>query len=76
MLHKHFKGKYYLVLGRITNGDTCEECIVYLSLYDKPRLFVRTVADFYAWINKPEYNYIGSRFTKVTFTSYLKQLFK
>jgi hypothetical protein len=71
VIHRHFKGKYYLKLFNITNGDTQEDCVVYFPLYGKPRLFVRTLSDFYAWINKTEYSYVGTRFTKVSLLEYL-----
>ncbi|HET9946691.1 MAG TPA: DUF1653 domain-containing protein [Patescibacteria group bacterium] len=42
-IYKHYKGKYYLVLGVAQHSETQEEVVVYVSLYtgEGPRMFVR-----------------------------------
>lgn len=41
-LYRHYKQKWYFVLGVSTHSETREEFVTYFPLYlDEPRLFVR-----------------------------------
>lgn len=47
-IYRHFKGKYYLVLGLARHSETEEKFVVYVSLYvgEGPRMFVRPLDMF------------------------------
>lgn len=36
-LYRHYKGKYYKVLGVARHSETLEELVVYQSLYETPQ---------------------------------------
>lgn len=40
-VYRHFKGRYYLVLGEAQHSETNEILVVYQPLYGEPRWFVR-----------------------------------
>lgn len=45
-VYRHFKGRYYLVLGEALHSETEEEMVVYQPLYGAQRWFVRPKAMF------------------------------
>lgn len=45
-VYRHFKGRYYLVLGEARHSETGEILIVYQPLYGEPQWFVRPKAMF------------------------------
>ena len=45
-IYRHFKGRYYLVLGEAQHSETKEDMIVYQPLYGEPRWFVRPKSMF------------------------------
>ncbi len=50
-VYKHFKGKYYYVLGLSKNSESLEDYVVYKALYDDDRfgdeaLWVRPLNSF------------------------------
>lgn len=44
--YRHYKGKYYEVIGVATNSETMEQVVVYRALYGKFDLWVRPLAMF------------------------------
>lgn len=76
MIHKHFKGNYYLRLFTTLSGDNLNtKYIHYLPLYlsKNYQIFTRTEEDFYKLMQRD--HYIGTRFTEVNLFSYLKSWF-
>ncbi len=53
-MYKHFKGKFYRVLGVAKHSETLEELVVYEALYDNQRskLWVRPKKMFLEEIEK------------------------
>ncbi|MGN0664906.1 MAG: DUF1653 domain-containing protein [Huintestinicola sp.] len=63
--YKHFKGGEYVVLNIALHHETLEECVVYMQIYDKPRIWVRPLKMFLEDINdhgniKPRFTLIGN----------------
>ena len=44
--YRHFKGKYYEVLGVARHSETMEEYVVYRALYGEQGLWVRPLSMF------------------------------
>ena len=44
--YRHFKGKYYEVLGVARHSETMEEYVVYRALYGERGLWVRPLSMF------------------------------
>ena len=44
--YRHYKGKYYEVIGVATHSETMEKLVVYRALYGKFDLWVRPLAMF------------------------------
>ncbi len=36
-IYKHYKGKYYLVIGIGKHSETLEDFVIYMSLYDSEK---------------------------------------
>lgn len=45
-LYRHYKGKYYEVIGVAKHSETGEDLVVYRSLYGERGLWVRPLAMF------------------------------
>lgn len=45
-VYRHFKGRYYLVLGVARHSETGELLVVYQPLYGEAQWFVRPLAMF------------------------------
>ena len=68
-VYKHYKGKYYLVLGLAHHSETMEKFIVYVPLYvmEGPRMCIRPAEMFFEKVivgNKkvPRFKYIGREY--------------
>ncbi len=64
-VYRHFKGRYYLVLGEALHSETQEEMVVYQPLYGEPRWFVRPKAMFLETLDRAgmpvaRFEYVGS----------------
>jgi hypothetical protein len=66
-VYKHFKGKYYLVLGLARHSETDEKFVAYIPLYTMkgPRITVRPIESFFEMVEKdgmkqPRFLYVGS----------------
>ena len=67
--YRHFKGKYYEVIGVGHHSETLEELVIYRALYDsaefgKNALWARPVESFIGSVEKdgkkiPRFKYIG-----------------
>jgi hypothetical protein len=64
--YKHYKGKYYEVIGVAKHSETLEELVVYDALYDNPgsNLWVRPLKMFIEEVEvggkkMPRFEYIG-----------------
>lgn len=63
-VYRHFKGRYYLVLGEALHSETQEEMVVYQPLYGEPRWFVRPKAMFQETVERDgvclaRFEYVG-----------------
>jgi len=72
-IYHHFKDstKLYEVIGQAFHTETEESLVLYKRLYeaDIPEYFVRPVLMFMEEVDKPELNYRGPRFIKVSAAS-------
>ncbi len=62
--YRHFKGGDYVVLNVAHDHETYEEQVVYMQIYDKPRVWVRPLSMFLEDVNdhgniKPRFEFIG-----------------
>ena len=62
--YKHFKGGDYVVLNLAYDHETMEKQVVYMQIYDKPRVWVRPLSMFLEDVNdhgniKPRFEFIG-----------------
>ncbi len=63
-IYKHFKGGTYVVLNVAHDHDSYEEQVVYMQLYDQPRVWVRPLSMFLENVNdhgniKPRFEFTG-----------------
>ena len=65
-LYRHFKGKYYIVLGTAIHTETDEVLVVYQGLYDDHRSYCRPVTMFLEEVERPELGYKGPRFQRIS----------
>lgn len=70
-IYKHYKGKYYLVLGLATHSETLEKLVVYIHLYvaEGTAIWVRPFKMFFETVEVngkkvPRFLYIGSEMPK------------
>ena len=62
--YRHYKNKYYNVLGVANHSETLEELVLYQALYGDQKLWVRPKDMFLETIvingeTKPRFEYIG-----------------
>lgn len=62
--YRHFKGKYYEVLGVARHSETGEELVVYRPLYGERGLWVRPLAMFTETVERdgktvPRFEFVG-----------------
>jgi hypothetical protein len=62
--YKHFKGGDYVVLNLAYDHETMEKQVVYMQIYDKPRVWVRPLSMFLEDVNdhgniKPRFEFVG-----------------
>ena len=66
MYYRHYKGKFYQVLGMVRNVHTEEDMVYYKALYDSTvQYFVRNKSEFFANVNTG--TMLCARFTEVMF---------
>lgn len=70
-VYRHYKGKYYLVLGLAHHSETSEKFVVYVPLYPEvgPRMAVRPLEMFFEDVEvdgvvQPRFKYIGSELSE------------
>ncbi|MCY1694867.1 DUF1653 domain-containing protein [Curtobacterium sp. SL109] len=61
--YRQFKGNDYEVLFVARDVETEEPVVVYRALYGERGYWVRTLADFTAWVSRDGYE--GPRFVRV-----------
>jgi len=61
-VYRHFKGGYYTLLHKAKCSSTKSDMIVYMSLKDG-QLWVRSRKEFFGYVDRPDYEYKGPRFT-------------
>lgn len=54
-IYKYFKGKYYIVEDIAIDSETLEKVVVYRSLYDDNKLYVRAYDMFISKVDKVKY---------------------
>ncbi len=54
-IYKHFKGDYYVVEGLATYSETNEQCVIYRSLYDDGKMWVRPITLFLSEVDHQKY---------------------
>ncbi|MGN0642803.1 MAG: DUF1653 domain-containing protein [Huintestinicola sp.] len=67
--YKHFKGGDYVVLNVALDHETLEEQVVYMQIYDKPRVWVRPLKMFLEDVNdngniRPRFEFKGNTYEK------------
>ncbi len=64
-VYRHFKGRNYVVVDLAIDSETMELRVVYQPLYKDPLALPhdRLLSMWKEEVNKPEYNFIGKRFT-------------
>jgi len=68
-IYRHYKGKYYLVIGVGRHSETLEEMVVYMALYEHPEfgrnaLWIRPKQMFTEMVEVdgkkvPRFQYVG-----------------
>ncbi len=63
--YKHFKGGDYVVLNVALDHETLEKQVIYMQIYDKPKIWVRPLKMFIEDVNdhgniKPRFQFIDS----------------
>ena len=60
-VYRHFKGKYYQVIGVAHHSETMEELVVYRALYGERGLWVRPASMWEErdWMIYKRFTYIG-----------------
>ncbi len=54
-IYKHFKGNNYIVEDIAFNSETLEKYVVYRSLYDDGRLWIRELSSFMEEVDHKKY---------------------
>ncbi len=68
-VYRHFKGRYYLVLGEALHSETNEAMVIYQPLYGDTQWFVRPKSMFLEIIERegrqePRFAFVGSELPK------------
>ena len=76
-VYKHFKGKYYYVLGvakNATNTGEKKEVVVYKQLYDNCELYIKDLEEFASEVDHEKYPNVKQkyRFKECKFNTTLK----
>ncbi len=63
-VYRHYKGKFYLVLGEARHSETGEQMVVYQALYGEYGWWVRPLGMFLEWVQMPDgavrrFEYVG-----------------
>ncbi|MBL7805122.1 MAG: DUF1653 domain-containing protein [Saprospiraceae bacterium] len=63
-VYRHYKGKFYLVLGEARHSETEEQMVVYQALYGEKGWWVRPLDMFLEWVQTPDgavrrFEYVG-----------------
>ncbi|MDO4190089.1 MAG: DUF1653 domain-containing protein [Bacteroidales bacterium] len=61
--YRHFKGRYYQLVGVATHSESLEPMVIYRAMYGEGALWVRPYAMFFEMVEKD--GYCGPRFTRV-----------
>ena len=61
-VYKHFKGDYYLVLDSVINSETMEEMVLYQSLYEDGKKYVRPLKMFLSEVDHTKYPNIKQKY--------------
>lgn len=56
-VYRHYKGDYYLVEGIATHSETDEKMVIYRTLYNEGKLYVRPYDMFIEKVDKPNQEY-------------------
>lgn len=54
-LVKHFKGKFYLVLGTVEHTETNEELVIYKAMHGDYKKYARPIDMFLSKVNNEKY---------------------
>lgn len=60
--YTHYKGNEYELLDIGINTETEEEFVIYKSLCDPSKIWLRPKDMFFEYVDVPEYDYKGPRF--------------
>jgi hypothetical protein len=52
---KHFKDKFYLILGVVEHTETKDKMVVYKAMYDTYKKYVRPIDMFLSKVDKEKY---------------------
>lgn len=76
-IYKHFKNKYYIVLGiadNATNGSKSNQSVIYRQLYGDNKLYIRDLKEFASEVDHAKYPEVEQkyRFEEVELEEVLK----
>ena len=54
-IYKHFKDKYFQIIGIAKHSETKEKYVVYRGLYGKSELYIRPLEMFLSKVDKNKY---------------------
>ena len=61
-IYKHFKGDYYLVEDIVIHSETKEKMVLYRSLYEDMKLYVRPLEMFLSEVDHEKYPNVEQKY--------------
>ena len=61
-IYKHFKGDYYLVEDIVIHSETKEKMVLYRSLYEDMKLYVRPLEMFLSEVDHEKYPNVTQKY--------------
>lgn len=61
-IYKHFKGDYYIILEIGKDAETMEDCVIYRSLYEEGKVWIRPLDNFLEEVDHKKYPNINQKY--------------